>query len=115
MAGDKFFIVLDPTLIEGSYDHLWQDYPTDEERLQAVCYGLRDGGMDSDTLVRIIYGSGNYADWKRENAVVYSDKATAVADAKKRLAAITKKGKPKQPKKASVSERIVERFKSAKG
>lgn len=110
MAGDRFYIVRDSMPIDGSFDYFWKDYTTEAEQLGAFCWGLNDGGLESENVAMIIVGGGAQT-WKAENSVLYADKAKALADAKKRLAALKKKAG--KTKKASVAERVASRFKGA--
>jgi hypothetical protein len=103
----RFWIVGDPPKVDGSADWVWEDpaLKDDESRL----YQFFDPeGSSLDRLVSLYLGTetgpsgrsgplSGSGRWEREHTKVYSDKASAAADAKKRFESERKRYERRHP------------------
>lgn len=112
----KFWIVSDPVKIDGSYSHYWDaTIQDDEHRLAQICGALPEGGYDVDMFVRVYMGTWHLGRgrWDKEHSKVYSDAASARADAEKRMAKATKAYENEKGSKTA-SSKVASRFKKAR-
>lgn len=95
----KIWFVHDEPGEDGTHDWLWDELKDDEERLFQLCGGL---GSDGDTspryLFSVMFGTGN-SRWFNQNPKLFSDEASARAEAQKRLDKFKKQYDKRQGKK----------------